>query len=887
MQQAVQQMIEAAAGGALLLTANRRLARFLRDRYDCAQQSAGLAVWETPRIHSFEGWLQQALGELGEDWRLLSGAQLQSLWERLIEDRTAPDNRGLLQLTQTAEQAIAAHQLLNAYRVDVTGFVLTEDQQAFVDWRSAYLRLCREHQWLDLSDLPGHICVALRGGELKVPACVRLIGFDRLPPGAELLCRTLVEQGHDCRPVQVPQPPARQARQYAASDSRDEILAAARWARGLLEQGVQSIGVVVPDLTRRRTDLERIFRDQIDPAATPALHDDEALFSLSLGSPLNEQGVVHAGLEFLALEQHPSLAQISFLLRSPYLGGAERESEARSAADRELRGFAQERFSLDALLRWCQTRKDLPQLRRKLELFAATAGDSSRLSPGAWGECFAEQLQKLGWPGERGLASREFQAVRAWQDKVFAEFGQLDRVLPRITRAQALHLLRRLTRAIDFQPEGPAGPLQVLGLLESSGLYFEHLWVMGLNDTLLPALPHPNPFLPGVLQRRYDMPHASAERELEFAEQVVNRLLVSSSRVVFSYPQWNGDTPLQPSPLLQDCHDLGEPWMADRRDALWRLSVVPSCLESRCDTQGPALQQEYAAGGTGLLKDQAECPFRAFVHYRLQGRALEEPDPGIAPTLRGELVHQVLELIWRNLKSQDRLLALENDRLEPMVRHAVEQCVAQGFNAATLRPPRLLALETERITRLVMEWLEQVEKKRASFQVEITEERCQTRIADLQLTCRADRIDRLTDDSRVIIDYKTGRTQSSRDFFTTPLREPQLPLYAVTAPTPQVAAIAFGRLRRGDCSLIGATQRKDLPGPVGRWEEPGSGHCTEHNSWPELVAFWKDQLDSLARDFMAGEAAVRPYDRTLSCRTCDLAGICRIGEIDLLTGDSS
>ncbi len=67
---------------------------------------------------------------------------------------------------------------------------------------------------------------------------------------------------------------------FAARDSRHEVESAARWVRHLLEEGEKSIGVVVPDLQMRRRQIERTFREQIDPAATTVLHDDDTVFSL-------------------------------------------------------------------------------------------------------------------------------------------------------------------------------------------------------------------------------------------------------------------------------------------------------------------------------------------------------------------------------------------------------------------------------------------------------------------------------------------------------------------------------------------------------------------------------------------------------------------------------
>ena len=61
--------------------------------------------------------------------------------------------------------------------------------------------------------------------------------------------------------------------------------------------------------------------------------------------------------------------------------------------------------------------------------------------------------------------------------------------------------VKRLAAQTLFQPEAPDVPIQVLGVLESAGLEFDHLWVMGLTDEAWPIPARPNPFIPVALQR--------------------------------------------------------------------------------------------------------------------------------------------------------------------------------------------------------------------------------------------------------------------------------------------------------------------------------------------------------------------------------------------------
>jgi ATP-dependent helicase/nuclease subunit B len=48
--------------------------------------------------------------------------------------------------------------------------------------------------------------------------------------------------------------------------------------------------------------------------------------------------------------------------------------------------------------------------------------------------------------------------------------------------------------------------------------------------------------------------------------------------------------------------------------------------------------------------------------------------------------------------------------------------------------------------------------------------------------------------------------------------------------------------------------------------------------WEDLTALWRDNLERLAREFLAGEAQVDPLSSS-SCTYCGLQALCRVGEL--------
>lgn len=875
-------LLDAAAEGALVLTATRRLARRLRTLYDRRQVAAGRGAWPTPAIHSGDDWLQRAAELLGEGWRLLGPQASRRLWEQIIEagEREAG---GLLQVAASARAAEEAHLLLDEYRLEITGYPPAADHLAFRRWRQSYLATCQRAGWWDRSALATAVTAAVHAVEIPSPASLWLAGFDDLPPRFVRIAEAFRLRGEKVHELPLADPIPAVRRRLPCADRREEVRLAARWTRRLLEAGEGEIGIVVTDMEGYRPLLERIFREEIDPASMLRPAGEEARFNLSLGGPLADAGAVAAALEILGAGRELPLPTASFLLRSPYLGGAEGEWGARARLEKKLRekgepvvqlaslaqgagdgGEANPRGLSFALL--CQR---LLQFGRERE---------ARL-PGVWAGRFALLLASVGWPGERPLDSLDFQAVKAWQEKVLPQLASFDLISGPVSRGEALALARRLAGEISFQPEGPESPVQVLGLLEAAGLRFRHLWVLGLHDGALPAPPRPNPFLPLPLQVEAGLPHASAEREAQFARRIAERLFSAAPSVILSHPLREKDATLLPSPLIRDLPAAEEILLAPSQAPalLWRAQAPPA--EEVADLAGPPLTAgEIATGGTALLRDQALCPFRAFARHRLAAAALEVPDLGLDPRQRGNLLHKSLELFWRQTVDQAGLHRLDAAALGARIETAIEEAMQALFPAGSDRP--LLTLERERLRLLIGEWLE-LEAGRPPFTVLESEGEHRTSLGGIEIVTRIDRVDRLDQGGLAVIDYKTGLAEAG-DLVGERLLEPQLPVYGLGRGS-ELAAVAFARLRRGDCAFCGVGREGESLPKVKGVSDWSKAQQAGVGDWPALLERWRQQLEELGRDFAAGAAAVDPVDPAKACRLCDLTPLCRVAESGLVS----
>ncbi len=885
------EVLKELAAGALLLTANNRLARELRSRHDRQQWELGAAVWERPQILPWGTWLRSSyelLLELGvSDRRLLTLHQSRLLWEQVIREDERAGFEALLQVGAIARSAEQAWRLMIEWRMERNRVEewATPETGEFLNWADRYLQQCLHHNWIDEAGLPDLVSAHLGSGELPLPPRVILAGFDAFTPQQQQLLATLKEQGCEVA-VLTDDAMDGTLRRVALADAEQELETAIRWAARRLEQNPEArIGLVIPKFTELREQvaakLERVFHPE---ATLPGRSHLSPLYNLSLGRPLPRYPVVSDALVLLELAQGElSCVGLGRLLRSPFLAGAESEWLRRAQLDARIRERIGEReITLGVLHRQVQSVADsaaeaCPVLERSLRNFRSELDRLPRRGePAVWADRFIALLDAAGWPNSGYLNSEEYQQAQRFRE-LLEHFPTLGLVQRSMTFEGALGRLRALCADTLFQPESPEAPIQVLGLLEAAGLAFDHLWVLGLSDDQWPQAADPNPLLPVRLQRELGVPRAAAERELEFATLVTRRLCAGAPEVVMSHPCRDGERELRASPLLAGLPAL-RPEELDlyRNDDLAALQFDSCRPESLEDRHGPPLEPHRpVAGGTRLFADQSDCPFRAFANHRLGAVPVAEPESGLDARNRGNLVHSILEQVWTELQDHAALLAASDAELARIVGAAVDQGLRrlEPRRPQTLTP-RFTELERERLTLLIRQWLE-LEKERVPFRVEALERKRETEIGGLAFHLKADRIDRLSDGSLAIIDYKTGDPKT-RGWYQERLEEPQLPLYACTAGEEEVSGLFLGRMRSGHCGFLGVARDAGVVPGVGAFST--DRQAQEYASWEALLASWRVRLELLAQELLAGRAEVDPKDPSKTCRYCPLPPLCRIHE---------
>lgn len=899
-----QPLFQSLAEGAELITPTRSLARHLRRRYASWQEASGARAWEQPGIRSWDDWCHQQWQ--GMAWQaepsraLLDAAQQHQIWRRIIEDSSGAE---LLYSAATTRAALYSYRMLRAFRLplqqDRAAQEGNADHAAFRRWLSCYESWLVEQRRIDAEGIPDWMAQVLESGPVDAGRRIRHYGFIQLSPQQGRLFEVLRRRGLS---VQAAPGPVRTPRILRASwaDPRQELRAAACWARALLAADPETrIGILAPDMRARRPLLQRELSLILAPHSCLSFHDTAPLpFSLSVGLPLADYPMLRCALYALRLLVFGlESGARSTLLLSPWLPGAEAEQDARARLDARLRQQYRPLSRLSFLLHHCApgARHACPVLHRVLRAMQRVwRGQPERQGMARWLEVFSQCLGKLDWPGQGSRGPLEQQLLGKW-DQTLGACAGLGELAGEIRAAQAFGELSRLLQESFFQPETPDTPIQVMSPETAVGACLDHVWWLGAHDQDWPPAARPDPFLPLSGQKLARLPQASARLQWQRAEAVTRAIRDSCRTLVFSHARQEGERLLRPSPLIPhsagnlDPGELLEPARArparppdppgapDRdyqhavRDSACWQHIPETSVALKAPLPGKAAP---VRGGSSLFRDQALCPFRAFARHRLGARGLEEQDLGLVDqSMRGVMLHKVMERLWDVLGGRQALLN-GAPALAGQLRAAAEEVLEEFCR----EQPELCRgvfpdCEKQRIETLVGACLQQ-ERERSDFIVESREERVEVDFAGLQLQLRADRVDRLPDGSRVVLDYKTGSMVSSRKWQGERPEEPQLPLYAL-AMNGALGALAYVRLRRGELGFVGWARAEGLL-PSGK----ESGQKVEVLG-PREFRKRLDEMDAalrqLADDFRDGQAEVDPKGAA-ACQYCDLHALCRIHE---------
>ncbi|MBI5642238.1 MAG: PD-(D/E)XK nuclease family protein [Deltaproteobacteria bacterium] len=870
--------------GAPVLTVNKRLARHVRMEFDSIMRASGHSAWPTPLIIPLSAWVSSLWENSKESRPLLSDTRAKALWEKIILNDRALLGFGLLNPQGLAVTSFDAYSLIREYAISFPrdDIYLTGEARALKRWIVEFEGAVKGLGFLDRLSIPDEVAGLIGRGQVDLPGTVIIAGFDEFTPRTSRLIRALEKAGLNI--VYWPDEPGSLSEKELSGaavtirpceDEAAEAVQAARWIR-TLGTGAR-IGIIVPELNKYRDTIIREFAAELNPRSVLPGSLKKDVFNISLGTPLISEPLVRSALDVLSIgEGKEDLSKMMLVLCSPYFSGKDYLDIASIDADLKERNYLE--ISLFEV-RDMAERRGLTSLKERLASWLRFLRASRPKDlPSRWAEGFSKFLKDIGWHKHVSPSSEEYQALKAL-NALFEELASLDEIVGRISRQEAYSRISGLASDTMHQSESPECRVEVLGLLESAGLSFDHIWIMGCHEFALPRQIAPNPFIPIFLQKAYNLPFSSHEREALFAKQSLKRILNSASPVDISYPKISDGRELGLTPLLKGVGRIEEAGFTSSSrliDSMRTESVIEETADYGAIPVGPEELKDLK-GGTAVIKNQSLCPFKAFATHRLNAEGLKEPELGLSAAGRGSILHTALKLFWEKVVDSERLKELAgNGRMDDFVKSLSAE-IMKEVDAAPLSG-RFLEIERERLAALLKDWA-LVEAGRGPFKVKSIELEKEFDICGLKVKGRIDRVDEAEGGREIIIDYKSGEIDRN-DWMRERPKDPQLLIYSLSG---KFDAISFARIIPGECRFVGVSSADDLLPGIRHFEKDGIREkAGEGRDWDGLMELWKETVEGLAKEFLAGILKVDPNGelkgRQSPCEHCGLTVLCRITE---------
>jgi ATP-dependent helicase/nuclease subunit B len=844
----------------LILTSNQRLAAQITQAWGQRMATEKRSVWQAPRVFSIEHWLSQCWDELqDQNYHLVEGLavvgkqQSRYYWDRAISQQN-PDLGG--RYAKTAEKTLTIVQ-----KWQLTVEQIPADSPAvehFKGWAGNFHQLLKRNDLVTSADSWRLVGQGFEENALATEGRILLYGFQSISPlqqavlqqaspNAEQLPWQSPEAGEVANNVEI-----QSSELLACANPNQELIVAANWAATeLASNPAQRVGIVIPDLNNQLQPCIRTVSEALQS------HSTEVAVNISAGVSLADTPIVKGALQLLGLFRFKApLQEWLDLVYCPFSLFSQLRVQVRVDIELALRKSKRFDFTLDQFISAVngslKERSDIEEtqalLLPMLELQQKQRQQSHGLqSFAAWAQFFDQFLYSFGWPGTRSINSLEYQQRHQWKNTL-EQLAELDNLSFEVGIATAITHLQQLAQDKVFHPQTGDAPLQVLGLLEASGLRFDQLWILGMTNQTFPASVSINPMLPAEFQRQHQMPHALPQRELEIANELLRGFQANAKKLILSYPQQRDEETLEPSPLLRDLPQV------KGNNLTSQAANHPPWLEQPDLTElledfGPAYQpdNEQIRGGSSLLKNQSVCPFNAFAIHRLGAAPLEEPSHGLSPADRGSMLHDVMYRLWGNWKTSATLESLPEQQLNQQVSEGIAATLLEfGAKHRILQGKQYLQLEQRRLEKLIGQWLVE-EKQRPAFAVVEREHEVSLKFGNLKISMRLDRVD-MIQDKFLVIDYKTGVVKPGNWMGERP-KDPQLPLYLL-ASDPPANGCAFAQIKGGKIRFTGHSDSQLISGE------------TPLPDWSAQVNQWYQALSNLANEFVSGHAPVEVYEQT-------------------------
>jgi hypothetical protein len=335
-------------------------------------------------------------------------------------------------------------------------------------------------------------------------------------------------------------------------------------------------------------------------------------------------------------------------------------------------------------------------------------------------------------------------------------------------------LLRKMLKGMHIPFSGePLAGLQVLGILETRILDFNHVIMLSVNEGVMPKASEKPSFVPYNLRSGFGMP--TSEHYDAIYAYYFYRLIQRAESIVFTYDSSSGG--LRTGERSRFMHQLFYEMRLPVQELVVSASIaqipVKAIVIEKTKVVADQLSVYYSEGSRVLspsaINEFLNCPLRFYLHHIAHLPQPDEIEDEVDARAFGNILHSAMRLIYepfeKRVISREMLMdMLKNDEL-------INRALDQAFNESLFgdkqgtsgRKPEGYNLIVRQVIYTYIRQFIALEASAAPFSIQGLEEKCHSVIPvvvggttqEVKIGGIIDRID-IREGRICILDYKTG-----------------------------------------------------------------------------------------------------------------------------------
>ena len=220
-----------------------------------------------------------------------------------------------------------------------------------------------------------------------------------------------------------------------------------------------------------------------------------------------------------------------------------------------------------------------------------------------------------------------------------------------------LSLIQKALQGVAVPLSGePLQGIQVMGLLESRNLDFEQVYILGVNEGILPQVSISPSFIPDSIRRAHGLP--VIENQDAISAYMFYRLLQRSEKISLVYNAQTDDTNTgEPSRFLRQLEYESGYHFNYLQQQQNIATETKAMVQIKKDPQVMALLNKYLTGETRLsataFTTYINCPLQFFYRYVAKIEEPKEVAENVEANIIGLMLHWMLETFYSELMKTD------------------------------------------------------------------------------------------------------------------------------------------------------------------------------------------------------------------------------------------